>query len=169
MKKIVTIILLLSIGALYSQTEDININTSGSNKFEFSGKKYKTNYRGLEKFIEETTMSSQLRDELNQQAKGIHKKETISKVTKYAGMIGGIGLLFTQLDNDVEDVNYGVVAASFALFSSGYVVDWLYGPDENDYYKFFETFNHKNKKKPIEVSFIIGYQRQMNCGFAVSF
>lgn len=157
----------------FSQFHTMNVWTpsSGISGFEYNGLHYEANPKGMTKFLNETEISDDLKNKLQNQIKRIKKKKNISDVFLYSGMGVGLGIFANQgikaLDDD-DEMDSSQLFLGLGIFALGGTMKWAIMPKKKDYYEFFNTFNSKHKKKIIEVGVTINYSDKMNCGIAVT-
>lgn len=179
LKKFILLLFIFSANYSFSQFNTIPIYYGGGNdgfsQFVYNNQYYDRNPRGLKKFLEEAEMTDDLRKDLSAQLKKIYKKKAVSFSGEVVALTGFVlfgsnvvsGSSESKSSEEKKLTNVG--RAGLVMFLSGIAVKFITSPRKKDYLKFVNTFNSKEKEKPIIISLKVDYDRQTNFGLAMTF
>ena len=176
-KRFVLLLFIFSANYSFSQFNAIPMYYGGGNdgfsQFVYNNQYYDRNPRGLKKFLEETEMTDDLRKDLSAQLKSINKKKAVSFSGEVVALTGfvlfGSNVVSASNESSEEKKMTNVGRAGLVMFLSGIAVKFITCPRKKDYLKFVNTFNSKEKDKPIIISLKADYDRQTNFGLAITF
>lgn len=176
LNRLILILFVFSANYCFSQFNTIPIyygGNDGFSQFVYNNQYYDRNPRGLKKFLEDAEMTDDLRKDLTAQLKSINKKKAVSFSGEVVALTGfilfGSNVISASNDSNEEKKLTNVGRAGLAMFLSGIAVKVIAGPHKKDYLKFINTFNAKEKEKPIIISLKVDYDRQTNFGLAMTF
>lgn len=148
----------------------------GNSENVITGFKYQDNFydaspKGLEKFINETEMSNELKKDLFEQTKKIRKNQTISSIAFYGGFAVGAGIMTNEAlsTGEGEKMKTSTLFTGLGVAVLGGIINWIVKPKKKDYFHFINTFNNDQKESKIDLSLKIDYLDQMNYGIVLSF
>ncbi len=176
-KRFILLLFIFSANYSFSQFNTIPMYYGGGNdgfsQFVYNNQYYDRNPRGLKKFLEETEMTDDLRKDLSAQLKNIYKKKAVSFSGEVLALSGfvlfGSNVVSGSSESSGEKKLTNVGRAGLVMFLSGIAVKFITCPRKKDYLKFVNTFNSKEKDKPIIISLKADYDRQTNFGLAITF
>lgn len=139
--------------------------------FQYQDNFYDASPKGLQKFIDETEMSSELKKDLVEQTKKIRTNQTISSIAFYGGFAAGAGIMINEAlsTGNGEQMKSSTLFTGLGVAALGGIINLIVKPKKKDYFTFFNTFNNDQKEKKIHVSLKIDYLEHLNYGIALSF
>lgn len=174
MQKII-IVLLLTLFSSHSYSQFHHFYFGGSKDvikgIKYQDKYYSSSPRGLKQFIEETEMSSELKNNLSEQARKIANKRTISGVLVYGGFAVGGGIMFNEVlsKKEGEEVKASTLFKGLGIAAIGGILNLIISPNRKDYFDFINTFNEGQNGDKLKLSLKVDYDKQMNYGVVLSF
>lgn len=143
-------------------------------EFNYNGNFYELNTNGMSKFLTETEISKDLNENLSNQLQRIKRKSCISSIVFGVAAVSSVGLfgykVFGQKDNENnEKVGAKDFLLTAGIMSLGIATSLIIKPKKRDYKQFFDTFNSKSSKKPIEIGLKINHNENINFGLVLNF
>lgn len=173
LKKIIILFIILFSNYSFSQ---FYYFYRGHSENVITGFKYKDNYydaspNGLKKFISETEMSSDLKNNLTEQTKKIKTNQIISDIAFFGGFGAGAGIMINEGLNreEGEQMKSSTLFTGLGVAALGGIINLIIKPKKKDYFNFINTFNNGKEEEKIKVGLKIDYTEQMNYGIAISF
>jgi hypothetical protein len=82
-----------------------------------------------------------------------------------------VGYLAYKAFGQDDDEEFGSkdIIITVGTMSLGFVTSLIMQPKEKDYERFFDTFNSKSNKKPIEIGLKVNRNENLNVGLALTF
>lgn len=141
-----------------------------------TGFKYQDNYydaspSGLTKFISETDMSSDVKQDLIAQTKKIKTNKIVSDVAMYGGFGIGAGIMINEAltVEEQEQMSSSTLFTGLGVVVLGGIINLITKPKKKDYFNFINTFNNGKQAAKIDIGLKIDYSEQLNYGIAISF
>ena len=173
LKKGLLILFIFTCNYSFSQFYYFYNGGSGNNLkgFKYQDNYYDVNPKGLKLFINETSMSDEMKSELSNQIKKISSNKTIADVALYGGFGLGAGIMINEAlsTEDGEQMKSSTLFTGLGVFALGGIIHLIVGPKKKDYYNFINTFNKGNTEDKIDIALKIDYSQQMNYGIAITF
>jgi hypothetical protein len=164
------IIIIINIKFSYSQASAFYFTPPV--EFKYNNKKYIANPKGLQAFLDETTMDDEVKFELNNKLQVIKNKKKTAMIVGFTLAGAGLGyLLYANSKNDKNErgLKSSDALTGFGLVVSGMAFDLIFGNKRKDYYNFLETYNKKSYNNPIIISLKVDYTTQLNTGIVLNF
>lgn len=119
---------------------------NGISGIKYQDNFYDVNAKGLEKFINETEMPTELKKDLFEQTKKIRKNQTISSIALYGGFAGGAGIMINEALNpsDGGKMKSSNLFMGLGVAVLGGIINLIVKPKIKDYFHFVNTFNNNN-------------------------
>ncbi|GIZ08851.1 hypothetical protein [Flavobacterium sp. UMI-01] len=173
LKKVIIIVFFLFSNYSFSQFHHYYFaNSKGSIAgIKYQDKYYSSSSSGLKKFINETEMPDELKNNLNEQARRIATKNIVSGILVYGGFALGGGIMFNEVVNkkDGENPESATLFKGLGIAVLGGVFNFIISPKRKDYFNFINTFNENQNGDKLKVSLKIDYSKQLNYGISMSF
>lgn len=171
MNKKLTLLFFCLFIANQSFSQGLKYYFTPSIEFTANNTTYYADTKGLQKFLDETPMDSELKNELTEKLNVFKKKKKTTQIVGFSLAGAGLGylLIASSKNKKGEGMKSSDAFTGFGIVCSAVVFDIAFGNKRKDYQQFLETYNQKTKSNPVRITTSINFDTHLSTGLAVTF